>query len=80
MEEVIYWRMVSLPVNDGIFVGYVGKRPEHVGLIIDGQVLHSRGESGAVRMDRLRIIEKTFTRLEFFEYATNRDPASAGLA
>ncbi|WP_042562401.1 NlpC/P60 family protein [Yersinia rochesterensis] len=79
-EEVVYWRKASLPVNDGIFVGYVGKRPEHVGLIIDGQALHSRGENGAVRMDRLRIIEKTFTRLEFFEYATNRDPASTRLA
>lgn len=69
--EVVYWQRSDLPVSDGIFVGYVGSRPEHVGLIIDGNAFHSRGANGFVAMHRLPIIERAFTRLEYFTYARN---------
>ncbi|WP_264623647.1 NlpC/P60 family protein [Candidatus Symbiopectobacterium sp. NZEC135] len=69
--EVVYWQRSELPVNDGIFVGYVGSRPEHVGLIIDGSAFHSRGANGSVAMHRLPIIERAFTSMEYFTYASN---------
>ncbi len=52
-----------------MFVAYVGSRPVHVGLIVDRQALHSRGESGAVRLDKLRTLQKIFTKVEFYSYA-----------
>lgn len=33
-----------------------------------GQALHSRGENGSVRMDSLLVIQRAFTKVEFFEY------------
>ncbi|MEY0982591.1 hypothetical protein AB7206_18660, partial [Providencia alcalifaciens] len=35
----------------------------------NGNAFHSRGENGAVRMDRLIVLEKKFTKLEFMKYA-----------
>jgi hypothetical protein len=52
--------------DDGIFVAWVGSQPVHVGLIVDGRALHSRGENGHVRFDAIRTIQKLFTRVEFY--------------
>lgn len=67
--EVEFWQRTNHPVDDGIFIGYIGSQPAHIGLIIDGHAFHSRGENGAVRLDRLIVLEKKFTRLEFMRYA-----------
>ncbi|WP_395303263.1 peptidoglycan endopeptidase [Pectobacterium polonicum] len=70
-DGIAYWQRIDLPVNECMFVGYVGNRPEHVGLIIDGSALHSRGANGSVAMHRLPIIERAFTRLEFYRHANH---------
>lgn len=67
--EVEFWQRTNHPVDDGIFIGYIGSQPAHIGLIIDGQAFHSRGENGFVRLDRLIVLEKKFTRLEYMRYA-----------
>lgn len=69
--EVVYWQRSELPVNEGIFVGYIGIRPEHVGLIIDGHAFHSRGDNGSVAMHRLPTIERAFTCVEYYRYANH---------
>lgn len=69
--DVVFWRQVDNPVSDGIFVGYKGSQPAHVGLIVNRQVLHSRGEGGGVRMDTVMIIERAFTRVEYYQYAVD---------
>jgi len=74
----VFWQQSELSVNDGIFIAYYGAAPVHVGLTIDGQAFHSRGESGHVRLDKLRTLEKVFTRLEFYRYAIDRSSAGAG--
>lgn len=66
--DVVFWRQVDNPVEDGIFVGYRGAQPAHVGLVLNRQALHSRGENGSVRMDSLLVIQRAFTKVEFFEY------------
>lgn len=53
-------------------------QPVHVGLIIGGRALHSRGDNGHVRFDAIRTIQKLFTRVEFYTYAGNRDSARSG--
>lgn len=78
--DVVFWNREESFVDDGIFVAWVGSHPVHVGLIIDGRALHSRGESGHVRSDAIRTIQKLFTRVEFYSYADNRNPTSAGSA
>ncbi len=70
-NEVEFWEKVNKPENNGIFIGYIGSKPAHIGLIIDGNALHSRGENGSVRMDRLIVLERKFTKLEFMKYANN---------
>lgn len=70
-NEVEFWEKVNQPENNGIFIGYIGSKPAHIGLIIDGNALHSRGENGSVRMDRLIVLERKFTKLEFMKYANN---------
>lgn len=70
-EEVVFWQPVPAPQEGGIFIGYDGNQQAHVGLIIDGRALHSRGENGAVRSDRLSAVEKVFTKLEYMIYAGN---------
>ncbi len=47
---------------------YRGTQPAHVGLVLNRQALHSRGENGSVRMDSLLVIQRAFTKVEFFEY------------
>lgn len=78
--DVVFWNREESFVDDGIFVAWVGSHPVHVGLIIDGRALHSRGENGHVRSDAIRTIQKLFTRVEFYSYADNRNPTSAGSA
>ncbi|MFY7118814.1 peptidoglycan endopeptidase, partial [Enterobacter cloacae complex sp. SHL021] len=66
--DVVFWLQVDKPVEGGIFVGYRGAQPAHVGLVLNRQALHSRGENGSVRMDSLLVIQRAFTKVEFFEY------------
>lgn len=68
-DEVVFWRASDQPVEGGVFIGYEGGHPAHIGLIVDGRALHSRGANGAVRSDRLAVIEKVFTRVEYKVYA-----------
>ena len=70
-DEVVFWQPAPAPQEGGIFIGYDGNQQAHVGLIIDGRALHSRGENGAVRSDRLSAVGKVFTRLEYMIYAGN---------
>lgn len=73
--DVEFWSLSMRPADGGIFVAYYGNDPKHVGLVLNGQAFHSRGENGHVRMDKLRTIEKIFTRVEYYEYAVNRSSA-----
>lgn len=70
-DEVVFWSRVTLPEENCIFVAYVGSAPVHVGLIIDGQAYHSRAECSHVRFDKIRTIEKLFTKVEYYTYASN---------
>lgn len=75
--DVVFWKRCDVFAEDGIFVAWVGSQPVHVGMIVDGRALHSRGENGHVRSDAIRTIQKLFTRVEFYSYADYRDPASS---
>ncbi|SFA94816.1 NlpC/P60 family protein [Citrobacter amalonaticus] len=79
-SDVVFWRRTESFSDDGIFVAWIGSNPVHVGLIVDGRALHSRGENGHVRPDAIRTIQKLFTKVEFYCYAGNRNPASARAA
>lgn len=51
-----------------IVICYRGDRAEHIGIMIDGYLLHSIGRPGAkgsVQLTRLAAIRRMFTRLEF---------------
>ncbi|HDR2658277.1 TPA: NlpC/P60 family protein [Enterobacter ludwigii] len=76
--DVVFWQRSETFFDEGIFVAWVGSQPVHVGLILDGRALHSRGENGHVRFDAIRTIQKLFTRVEFYQYAGNRNSASPG--
>jgi cell wall-associated NlpC family hydrolase len=78
--DVVFWQREDSFIDDGIFVAWVGSNPVHVGLIIDGRALHSRGDNGHVRPDAIRTIQKLFTRVEFYSYANNRNPTSSRTA
>lgn len=65
-NEVLFWRKKDKPTNDGIFVSFIGKRPVHVGLIINGMAYHSRAEKSHVRFDRIRTLEKIFTKVDYY--------------
>jgi cell wall-associated NlpC family hydrolase len=78
--EVVYWRRSEHFRDGDIFIAYYGAQPVHVGLIVDGRALHSRGENGHVRSDQVRTIQKLFTRVEIYLYAGNRNTESAGAA
>ena len=79
-SDVVFWRRTESFSDDGIFVAWIGSNPVHVGLIVDGRALHSRGENGHVRSDAIRTIQKLFTNVEFYQYAGNRNSASARAA
>lgn len=76
--DVVFWQRSETFCNEGIFVAWVGSQPVHVGLILGGRALHSRGEDGHVRFDAIRTIQKLFTRVEFYQYAGNRNSARPG--
>lgn len=38
------------------------------GPVLNRQALHSRGENGSVRMDSLLVIQRAFTKVEYFSY------------
>ncbi|HGL4296424.1 TPA: NlpC/P60 family protein [Citrobacter sedlakii] len=73
-SDVVFWSRTDSFMDDGIFVAWVGSNPVHVGLIVDGRALHSRGENGHVRSDAIRTIQKLFTKVEFYSYAGDRNP------
>ncbi|ELY6320400.1 NlpC/P60 family protein [Cronobacter turicensis] len=73
--DVVFWHRTESFEDGDIFVAWVGSKPVHVGLIVDGKALHSRGENGHVRPDAIRTIQKLFTKVEFYRYADNRNPA-----
>ena len=77
-SEVVYWQQAEHFSDGDIFIAYYGTQPVHVGLIVDGRALHSRGENGHVRSDHIRTIQKLFTRVEYLKYAGNRNTESAG--
>lgn len=79
-DEVIYWQASDMIPENGIFIAYYGAVPVHVGLIVNGRALHSRGDSGHVRADSIRTIQKIFTKVEFKTYANYSDSACAGAA
>lgn len=66
--EVVFWGLVTQPSDGDIFVAYIGAVPVHVGLVIDGKAYHSRAESSHVRFDKLRTIERIFTKVEYYAY------------
>ena len=66
--DVVFWQPVPHPSEGGIFVGYKGSQPAHVGLILQRQALHSRGDNGSVRQDSLMLIQRAFTKVEYFRY------------
>lgn len=74
-SDVVFWHRTDSFMDDGIFVAWVGSNPVHVGLIVDGRALHSRGENGHVRSDAIRTIQKLFTKVEFYSYAGDRNSA-----
>lgn len=74
-DEVVFWQRSDVPKEGGIFIAYVGDRQEHVGVIANGAALHSRGDGGGVRHDRIRVIEKLFTRVEYLTHADYSDTA-----
>lgn len=76
--DVVFWQRSETFCDEGIFVAWVGSQPVHVGLILEGRALHSRGENGHVRFDAIRTIQKLFTRVEFYQYAGNRNSARPG--
>ncbi|WP_447868629.1 NlpC/P60 family protein [Rahnella aceris] len=76
--EIVFWRQSAAPSDACMFVAYEGQQPKHVGLILGGQAFHSRGESGHVRLDKIRTLQKVYSKVEFYTYASYRDPESAG--
>lgn len=70
-DEVNFWKDINSPGDGDVFIGYEGAQPAHIGLIVDGRALHSRGENGAVRSDRLSAIERAFTKVEYKRYAAD---------
>ncbi|HCR0297351.1 TPA: C40 family peptidase [Enterobacter hormaechei] len=76
--DVVFWQRSETFCDEEIFVAWVGSQPVHVGLILEGRALHSRGENGHVRFDAIRTIQKLFTRVEFYQYAGNRNSARPG--
>lgn len=66
--DVVFWRKVEIPVEGGIFVGYRGAQPAHVGMVLNRKAVHARGENGSVREDSLLVIQRAFTKVEYYVY------------
>ncbi len=41
--DVVFWRQVDKPIEGGIFVGYRGAQPAHVGSVLNRKAIHARG-------------------------------------
>lgn len=64
----VFWQLGGR-IEGNIAVFYRGDKPDHVGVVIDGnRCLHSRGEGEGVRIDPLPVLERAFTRTEFLQY------------
>lgn len=72
-HEDILWQWVDNgcgSVGDMITF-YNGDNPNHVGIYLGGdKILHSRGEGGSVRVDRLAAMMRIYSKAEFRKYAT----------
>jgi cell wall-associated NlpC family hydrolase len=79
-NEIVFWQQSDVFSDGDMFVAYYGSTPVHVGLIIDGMALHSRGESGHVRSDHIRTVQKLYTKIEYYSYADYRDSTRTGPA
>lgn len=76
-NEIVFWQQHRAFSENDMFVAYYGSQPVHVGLIINGRALHSRGENGHVRSDQIRTIQKLYSRVEFYTYANHRNTEGA---
>lgn len=64
----VFWKPGGR-IEGNIAVFYRGDKPDHVGVVLDGnRCLHSRGEGEGVRIDLLPVLERAFTRTEFLQY------------
>lgn len=70
-DNVVFWEKSEIPQDNCIFVCYTGSNPNHVGIILNGMALHASQSAGCVRYDKLRVIERNFTKVEFLRYAVN---------
>ena len=57
---------VDKPVEGGIFVGYRGAQPATRWPGAEPAGAAPRGENGSVRRDSLLVIQRAFTKVEFF--------------
>lgn len=64
------WSKVEKPNTGNVVVMYDkrNKRPEHIGIVVKhGSVLHSYKKAGSTQTP-LRIIERMFSKVEFYRY------------
>ncbi|KHS77040.1 hypothetical protein QT13_02025 [Pectobacterium brasiliense] len=67
--DVVFWSPGSREVGR-VAVFYHGERPHHIGVVVAGnRCLHSRGNGEGVRVDRLPVLERLYSRVEFLNYA-----------
>ncbi|RUT65171.1 hypothetical protein CKG00_01185 [Morganella morganii] len=65
---IVPWVPIAYPEDGCMFVAYDGSQPVHVGIVTGSTALHSRGENGHVRIDRLSVLGRLYTKLEFYRY------------
>lgn len=67
--EVSFWKDTDHPQTGDVVVAYRGSHPVHVALWWGrDKILHAR-EKTAVKIDRLKTLEKLSTKLRFLTYA-----------
>jgi len=65
-----HWQETEQPVTDCMITFYHAGKPVHVGILIaPGKVLHSRGESGTVRIDSLLALKRMYSSVGYMTYA-----------
>lgn len=72
-EADTHWIRLKKPENHCVFLAYIGNYPCHVGIIIDNHVIHAKGnikEGGQVQYNTLYAIEKCYTNVEYYKYAS----------
>lgn len=77
INEICFWQKKEFFSEGDMFVAYYASAPVHVGLIVDGKALHSRGEDGFVRTDHIRTIQKLYTKIEYYSYANHSNTAGS---